>query len=56
MGRETPKPCRLRLDLRTTAEPQPELIHTMRGRLTRHELVDHIGISSQVQENKEEQE
>jgi hypothetical protein len=30
MGRETPKPCRLRLDLRTTVEPQPELIRTMR--------------------------
>jgi hypothetical protein len=34
-GRETPKLCRLRLDLRTTVEPQPELIHTMRGSRTR---------------------
>jgi hypothetical protein len=51
MGRETPKPCRLRLDLQTTAEPQPKLIHTMRGSHTgnaRHELVDPRGISSQV--------
>jgi hypothetical protein len=34
MGRETLKPCRLRLDLQTTAEPQPEVIHTMRGNCT----------------------
>jgi hypothetical protein len=33
-GREAPKPRRLRLDLRTTAEPQPELIHTKRGSRT----------------------
>jgi hypothetical protein len=28
-GRETLKPSRLRLDIQMTAEPQPELIHTM---------------------------
>jgi hypothetical protein len=31
MGRETRKPRGLRLDLQTTAEPQPELIHTRWG-------------------------
>ena len=30
-GEREPIPRRLRLDLRTTAEPQPELIHTRRG-------------------------
>jgi hypothetical protein len=58
MGREILKSCRLRLDLRTTAEPQLELIHTMWAAVlepARHELVDPRGISLQVYENKEEQ-